>query len=70
MTYNNDELKATNKDCFFYDENYQENCSACKICNCSNCKFFKPKDDRHQIIMHKDYLDLRKVGYYPCGSRK
>lgn len=62
--------KATNRDCFFYDEKYQENCSACKICNCNRCKFFKDKKDPLQILMNKEYHELHEVAYYPSGSRK
>jgi len=61
---------ATNNTCFFYDESYSENCSACKICDCENCKYSKPKNDKREIKLQAEFREIRNLIYYPTGNRR
>lgn len=62
--------KATNKDCMFYNTEYQEHCSACKICTCRNCAFMVPKDDQRQNTLMNEFKENMNLLYYPNGTRR
>ncbi|MBI9009625.1 MAG: hypothetical protein JEZ05_06295 [Tenericutes bacterium] len=62
--------KATNTDCMFFDSSYEENCSACKICNCRNCAFMVPKDEQRQKALMNEYKEHINLMYYPNGTRR
>jgi len=70
-----DKTKAYNKNCFFYDENYDNYCRACSRAECMKsdkrpCANFKLKTDQRQIELDRQYHEQLRLLYYPNGVRK
>lgn len=62
--------KATDNTCFFYDNNYDNNCRACRNAICKSCKFYVIKTDKYHAAAYNEFLNKRDLLYYPNGVRK